>query len=103
MTYDLHNKIRALRRQRRLRQDYIAAQAGVSRSAMCAYEAGTRRPQYETLVLLAEIYGTTTDYLLGRSDRALDVSGLTAEQYAIVAALVENMTDQNKQLEDFQK
>lgn len=103
MTYDLHIKIRALRRQKRLRQDHVAAQVGVSKSAMCAYESGTRRPQYETLVLLAELYGTTTDFLLGRSDRALDVSGLTAEQYAIVAALVENMTEQNQQLEDLRK
>lgn len=103
MTYDLHIKIRALRRQRRLRQDHVAAQAGVSRSAMCAYEAGTRRPSYETLVLLANIYGTTTDYLLGRSGKAIDAAGLTAEQYAIVTALVEQMTKQNKQLEDKHK
>ena len=100
MTYDLHIKIRALRRKKRMRQDHVAAQAGVSRSAMCAYEAGTRRPSYETLVLFAEIYGTTTDFLLGRSDRAIDASGLTAEQYAIVAGLVENMTAQNKKLEE---
>lgn len=100
MTYDLHIKIRALRRQKRLRQDHVAAQVGVSKSAMCAYERGTRRPDYETLVLLADIYGTTTDHLLGRSGKAIDAAGLTAEQYAIVAALVESMTEQNKKLEE---
>lgn len=100
MINDLHIRIRALRDQRRLRQDHVAAQAGVSRSAMCAYETGTRRPSYETLVLFADIYQTTTDYLLGRSGKAIDAAGLTAEQYAIVAALVEQMASQNKRLED---
>lgn len=100
MVNELHIRIRALRHQRQMRQDYIAVQVGVSRSAMCAYEAGTRRPAYETLVLLADIFGTSTDYLLGRTGRSIDAEGLTSEQYAIVAALVEQMASQNKRLED---
>ena len=99
MTYELHTKIRALRRQYNIRQDHIAAQVGVSKSTMCAYENGSRRPDYETLVLLANSYHTTTDFLLGRSGKAIDVSGLTAEQYAIVAALVEQMTALNRKVE----
>lgn len=95
MVNDLHVRIRTMRNQRRLRQDHVAAQVGVSRSAMCAYEAGTRRPSYETLVLLADLFHTSTDYLLGRSEKAIDAAGLTAEQYALVCALVEQMSAKN--------
>ena len=103
MTYNTHTTIRALRRQHNIRQDHIAAQVGVSKSAMCAYESGSRRPNYETLVLLSDVYHTTTDYLLGRSGKAIDASGLTAEQYAIVAALVEQMAAQNKIIREANK
>ena len=100
MVSELSFKLRELRRQKRMRQDHVAAQASVSRSALSSYESGARRPNYETLVLLADIYGVTTDYLLGRTGRSIDAEGLTPEQYAIVAALVEQMASQNKRLED---
>ena len=41
---------------------------GVQLSPYQCYESGDRRPDYEKLVALADYFGVTTDYLLGRSD-----------------------------------
>ena len=100
---NLNFKLRELRRQKRMRQDHVAAQACVSRSALSSYESGARRPSFETLVVLADIYGVSTDFLLGRTGRTIDAAGLTAEQFAIVAALVEQLKDQNTRLEEMKQ
>lgn len=86
MIYDYHVRLRDLRLQASLQQDYVAMRVGVAKSTMCAYEAGTRRPSYETLVQLADLYHTTTDYILGRTMAcSVDVSGLTeAEREALL-------------------
>ena len=101
MTYGLPDRIKHLRCQYHLRQDHVAAQIGVSRSTMCAYEAGTRRPTYETPVLLADLYHTTTDYLLGRTvGKTLDLSGLSEEEGDVIAALVVTMIAKNEKIKE---
>ena len=39
---------------------------GVTKVSVCGYESGTRIPNLEKLVKLADTLGTSTDYLLGR-------------------------------------
>ena len=37
----------------------------------CDWERGTTRPPYERLVKIADFYGVSLDYLLGRTDRRI--------------------------------
>jgi len=37
-------------------------------SIISQYESGQRFPQYETLILMADFFNTSIDYLVGRSD-----------------------------------
>lgn len=84
-----------------LRQDQVARLVGVERSSVSLWEGNLRQPSYTTLVRLANLYGVTTDYLLGRvDDRLLDLSGLTSIEVALVAQLVAEMTAKNKKLEE---
>jgi len=39
-----------------------------SQSAVGNWEAGKREPGFSTLIKLADFFGVTTDYLLGRTD-----------------------------------
>ena len=48
----------------------MAALLGVQLRSYQAYEEGAREPNYEKLVLLAKYFQTSTDYLLGVTDRA---------------------------------
>lgn len=59
----------ALRKQKGLTQEELAAALGVSTSAVGNWEAGLRRPRYETLRRLASVLGVTIDELLSPPDQ----------------------------------
>lgn len=102
MVYDLATRLKTLRQEKHLRQVQLAALIGVEKSTVSNYENGVREPSNRILVRLANIYGVTTDFLLGRSDdRLLDLSGLTADEAAMITQLVQTMTEKNKRLERF--
>ena len=56
------------RTAKRLSQYDLARLLGLSRGQISNYELGTRRPDYETLTKLADFFGVSVDYLLGRVD-----------------------------------
>jgi HTH-type transcriptional regulator, competence development regulator len=57
-------------------QEYVADLVGVARPTYTAYERGTKQPQLDTVNKLADLFGVSADYLLGRTD---DPHGYTAE------------------------
>ena len=46
-------------------QQELGDMIGVTKVSICGYENGTRTPSLETFCILADIFETTTDYLLG--------------------------------------
>lgn len=67
-----------LREAQGLRQEDVAKILGVSRQAYCTYENDKRQAGYETLIKLADYFGVSVDYLLGKpqwteEDKALGV------------------------------
>lgn len=64
----LANRLKRLREEKELLQRDIAKMLNISASAYGYYEQGKRDPDTTTLHRLAEIFGCTTDYLLGKSD-----------------------------------
>lgn len=61
-------KIRELRNEYNLTGDDLGKKIGVSRNAISNWENDRRTPDHISIVKLAEIFNTTTDYLLGNSD-----------------------------------
>ena len=49
-------------------QSAVALHLGVNRTTYTKYETGEREPDFSVVTALAELYGCTTDYLLGMSD-----------------------------------
>ena len=47
-------------------QEYVANEVGVTKTMYKAYEVGTEQPTLEKLVIIADLFEVTTDYLLGR-------------------------------------
>ncbi len=64
----VYPNIRALREDRDLKQRELAALLHVSQNTYSQYETGTIALTAEHLVLLADFYGVSVDYLLGRTD-----------------------------------
>ncbi|GIM47583.1 hypothetical protein DNHGIG_31320 [Collibacillus ludicampi] len=63
-------RFRLLREQKGWTQDKAAEVLGVSRSTIAGYESEIkgRIPRDETLLKIADIFGVSVDYLLGRTD-----------------------------------
>ena len=58
--------LRKLREEKRLSQDDLAGKLKISRQAYCRYENDQREISLDTLCFLADFYGETTDFILGR-------------------------------------
>jgi len=58
--------LKELRKSKGLNQSYFSEMLGISLTAYQKYEHGTAEPNFDNLSKLADFYGVTTDYLLGR-------------------------------------
>lgn len=64
--------LRDLRASKKLTQGDLAKMLGLSTNAYQSYERGVSEPNCKALSTLADFYGVTTDYLLGRTDEKLN-------------------------------
>lgn len=65
----LAKRLRQLRKERNLRQEDIAIALGLSTNGYQRYELGERDPAAPVLKDMADFFGVSADFLLGRSDR----------------------------------
>lgn len=63
-------RLRTLRKQRKLSMQDLAIKIGVAKSTYAGYEAEYRQPPLESISILAKQLHTSTDYLLGLTDNA---------------------------------
>ena len=88
----LHEQIRRLRMARGITQVELAHRLGVSKQSVSNWESNNIQPSIELLEKIADLFGVTTDYLLGREPlRMLDVSGLAALQITHLQMLVADL------------
>ncbi len=65
----MYQRIRDLREDRDLKQKDIADYLNCSQVCYSHYELGKRDIPTEVLIKLAKFYNTTTDYVLGLTDK----------------------------------
>ncbi|WP_306010504.1 helix-turn-helix domain-containing protein [Bacillus sp. MMSF_3328] len=58
-------RLKELRNKRGVNMAYVADRVGVARSTYAGYETQERFPPIEVLAGIAEVLGTSTDYLIG--------------------------------------
>lgn len=61
-------RLKAAREYREMKQAQLAERAKLPPSSIAHFEAGARKPSFDTLRRLANALEVTTDYLLGRVD-----------------------------------
>jgi len=59
------DRLKRLRIDMNLNQQSLADMIGVSKSLISCYENGKRNPSLENIISFMEIFGVTSDYLLG--------------------------------------
>ena len=65
----MYKRIKELREDNDLLQRHLAEYLHCSQVAYSRYELGTRDIPTQVLIDLAKFYNTTTDYILGLSDK----------------------------------
>jgi len=59
-------RLRELRKDRKMTQADVAKHLQIARETYTRHESGEREMTYDSLIKLAELYGVSVDYLLGR-------------------------------------
>ncbi len=62
-------RLKALRKSRKLSQLKLALDLHMNQNSISRYENGEREADYATLIRLADYFGVSIDYLLGRTDK----------------------------------
>ncbi|HHI3604973.1 TPA: helix-turn-helix domain-containing protein [Bacillus anthracis] len=67
-------RIFELRKEKKLTQEKIGENIGVSKQTVSKYEKGTKIPSRENIEKLADFFNVPTDFLLGKSDSTIKIS-----------------------------
>lgn len=65
---ELSEKIQSLRKKQGMSQEALAEKLNVSRQAVSKWELGVSVPDVDKIVLMSNLFGVTTDYLLKRQE-----------------------------------
>ncbi len=88
----LGQMIRRLRTERGLKQEELGKAVCASKQSVSNWENENIMPSVEILVRLAEFFGVTTDYLLGREgSRHLDTDGLSDIQLTHLQQVIDDL------------
>ena len=64
----MENNLKKLRKQAGLTQISVQMKTGIEQALLSKFENGERIPPTETLIILADFYGVSMDYIVGRTE-----------------------------------
>lgn len=91
--YDvLNEKIKALRLAGNYSQVDIAEKLSVTKQTISNWENNNIQPSIDMLIKIADLFGVSTDYLLGRDEvPRIDVSGLNDKEIQHINMIVNDI------------
>lgn len=98
MDIKIGERLKELRKSKGWTQVQVAAKMGLTDSVISFYERQERAPSPEVLVKFSELYGVSTDYLLGVEkidDQHLDVTGLSKREITILKEFIQILRKKN--------
>lgn len=88
----LAKRIKTLREEQEMTQTDLAKRLNITRSSVNAWEQGISTPSTQFVVELAELFGVSTDYLLGmKKNASIDVEGLTEDDIFLIYSMVQHL------------
>lgn len=91
----MSKEIKRLRKEHGWTMEEVAKRMHVPVPLVESWETGDI-PSTECLIRLAELFGVTTDFLLGRGGESLSLEGLTEEERQIVRRLADYLGKERK-------
>lgn len=61
------NRIAELRKQMQMSQSKLGEILGVAPNTICNWEMGNRQPDNDSLIKMADLFGVSIDFILGRN------------------------------------
>lgn len=96
----MSERLRELRKRHNFTQSDAAEHTGLERKSIIRYEAAQNVPNGKALVKLAEVYGTTVDYILGRTEHpkypAANESVLPSQEIELIQLIRRVVTPEEK-------
>ena len=65
---NVQNRLKLLRLKKNKTQLNVQLETGIEQALLSKYESGKRIPPTETLIILADYYNVSTDYILKRTE-----------------------------------
>ena len=65
----MDNRLKELRVKKKKTQLNVQLETGIEQALLSKYESGKRIPPTETLIILADYYKVSMDYIMGRTDK----------------------------------
>ncbi len=94
---DFGSVLKQLRKSHNLTQKELGVHIGLSKAVISKYENGIGYPAFDILILIADYFSVTTDYLLGvEKKKTLDVSSLSDTQIDAVRRVIAEFNKANK-------
>ncbi len=91
MLHALNENIKILRQSKGINQIEFGRILGVTKQCVSNWENDNVLPSIEMLIKIADVFGVTTDYLLGRCElNSMDMSGLTEAQILHIGLIVDD-------------
>lgn len=88
-------KLKDLRKEKKLTQEQLAKELGLSKSAIIGYENGKREPNFEAMSKIEKYFGVSANYLKGESENN-DYNDIRSELFESLAFLITDFEHFNK-------
>lgn len=92
-------RIKYLRQTKELNQVQLSEKLGVAKQSVSNWENDNIMPSVEMMEKIADFFGVSTDYLLGRDEKTttdgtmVDLTGLTPRQMEHIKLIIEDFRD----------
>ncbi|MEE6665625.1 helix-turn-helix transcriptional regulator [Limosilactobacillus fermentum] len=96
---NIGERIAQLRKSRSMSQFQLAKTLNIATSTLGMYETNKRKPNMEMLEKLADFFGVSVDYLLGRPEKEKNASDepLTENQKLVAYSIDPDISDEERQ------
>ena len=96
----LSDRLKELRDEKQESQDNIAGLLKITRTSYCKYETGRPDPPIEALIVLADYFDVTVDYLIGRTDERCYPENISQEEEKLLHTYRVSDSDGRKVFDD---
>ncbi len=95
------NKIKELRKQKKISQEETSKLLNIPIATYIRYEQEETQPTATAIIKLADFYNVSCDYLLGRQFRQIDTSFASEKQKSIITNILQLDDDEIELVEAY--